>query len=798
MAFEAASARPRVVREHPPSHRPLARPTLRPGGLFMIDPLGAARPHLRLAPDFTVLGFPETAVWLGSGTYADVLGLKWAGGEGSLKVARTNAVRAPHGTADLPSIYKGVYNIAESTDQSLWVETMVLTALQAATPAPYLPHVLATVATPTILAYFMTYYDGPSVSRMWDAERGLARGVLAEAGLRQVLFDVLVGTALVTMGGWIHCDIHPGNVLLRSEPDPHCEGAVLIRATLVDFGAARPCWRMLTRDTLTASWVRPPELMNVFGDILPTPAADAWSVALTLWTAATGEWLGAPVGAPEGDAAIERAILERYVSVLGLPSDADISALQAAGCHARSIWQWRRAFTLDASPRPVEVVALKLEALARTYRTVPVVLPRAFFRCIAAALRWDPTARATPMSMLRNPFFDGVYRDPMLPTLWAAVAAPPVTLHELAWGAALESAVRGLAVMRARMDAMWSPRVDPASRELSLHTHTGILTSATVALAELAVRLWTHEWSRIERRAWTPIRVLIRYANALEVLGALVCEHASAIVALAREHPSVGSDPGPAACAVYTLVVTAWATVHRVLAGPRESVNTLLKNAIAALPGERLRDTFRALHAASAGMRPSGAPVSARAGLKEAVINELVGETITGLTAHAHIATVPDFVCLAYGLRDDAADSSPIPITATLALYYAWLVSVSAVQWVLPPATLAHAVVYAALETVDPGTFAPEAHMEVLPVFFTTPTGVLVEFPAGEHFRPVTLVEYDEVKSVMAAFLADPLLPNTLFSRAERRGRAERVPEALPALNHLHLSVEGGVGGDMA
>ncbi len=114
-------------------------------------------------------------------------------------------------------------------------------------------HVAAAVASPTVVrvhdlleqvgAIVMEHAGGGSLRQR------IARGTCDEAGARRWLVDLASALALAHQRGWVHRDVKPGNILLRSDG----------RAALTDFGLARRIGETVPAAEGTSAYV-PPEV----------------------------------------------------------------------------------------------------------------------------------------------------------------------------------------------------------------------------------------------------------------------------------------------------------------------------------------------------------------------------------------------------------------------------------------------------------------------------------------------------------------------------------------------------------
>lgn len=125
----------------------------------------------------------------------------------------------------------------------------------------------------------MAYINGETLD-----ERIRVRGLFNEADAVEYFRKLAAALQMVHKIGLIHCDIHPGNIVLRRQPYI----PVLIEPVLIDFGSAK----LLQPTTITLK-----KTVNDFapyeqrqdGKYQPKPTLDIYSLAATLYFAVTGE-----------------------------------------------------------------------------------------------------------------------------------------------------------------------------------------------------------------------------------------------------------------------------------------------------------------------------------------------------------------------------------------------------------------------------------------------------------------------------------------------------------------------------
>lgn len=187
----------------------------------------------------------------------------------------------------------------------------------------------------------MEYEDGDSLQTIVERE-----GTLDESRINGVLLPILDGLAQVHQAGFLHRDIKPGNIYIRSDGSP----------VLIDFGAARQALGAKSRSmtAVVSIGYAPMEQYSVRGK--HSAATDIYALGATAYRAVTG------ARPPD---AVERIENDPYVSAAvaaqGYYSDALLAAIDwalrmDAAARPQSIAEWRAALTGEA-PAPTMVGA---------------------------------------------------------------------------------------------------------------------------------------------------------------------------------------------------------------------------------------------------------------------------------------------------------------------------------------------------------------------------------------------------------------------------------------------------------
>ena len=177
--------------------------------------------------------------------------------------------------------------------------------------------------------------------------------------------------------GYMHCDIKPENVMLRSRERPR-------DIALIDFGSARKLNENKYYD-VQSLWYRAPEVICGFPY---TPAIDMWSMGCLLYEIHTGQ----PVFPGEDP----QSSLSLMIAAVGCPSDEVVQG----GSLSRQL-----RFHAAAVPGAAQVLAEDRFACA------DVAELRAFANLLRGLLHPDPLKRLSAADALRHPFIAGLDND---------------------------------------------------------------------------------------------------------------------------------------------------------------------------------------------------------------------------------------------------------------------------------------------------------------------------------------------------------------------------------------------------
>ena len=174
----------------------------------------------------------------------------------------------------------------------------------------------------------MEYLDGRTLYDLYQAE-----GTLNEERLLGLLQPILVGLEQVHSAGFLHCDIKPGNIILRDGETP----------VLIDFGAAQVAAAEHSRMVPVVMPGYSP--LEQYGRSLRSqgPWTDIYAVGAVLYRGMTGEVPSEALARAESDDLVPtaRAAKRRYGKPL---TEAVDWALRMRGAERpQSIDEWREA-----------------------------------------------------------------------------------------------------------------------------------------------------------------------------------------------------------------------------------------------------------------------------------------------------------------------------------------------------------------------------------------------------------------------------------------------------------------------
>jgi serine/threonine protein kinase len=180
----------------------------------------------------------------------------------------------------------------------------------------------------------MHYLEGETLKQLVERTH-----TLNEAQIRHLLLPILDGLALVHASGFIHRDIKPTNIFIRSDGSP----------CLLDFGSAKPLCKLQHETANTGALEFAPfeqcaETANCHG-----PWTDIYSLAATLYWACTGHQ---PVHALQRAETIQRGDADPLVPLHVLANGRYSSEFLRAIDHA---------LAFDRCERPQDVEAWRVE-----------------------------------------------------------------------------------------------------------------------------------------------------------------------------------------------------------------------------------------------------------------------------------------------------------------------------------------------------------------------------------------------------------------------------------------------------
>jgi serine/threonine protein kinase len=199
----------------------------------------------------------------------------------------------------------------------------------------------------------MEYEDGDSLQQIVERE-----GTLDEETIKGILLPILDGLAQVHEAGFLHRDIKPGNIYIRSDGSP----------VLIDFGAARQALGAKSRSMTAVVSVgyAPMEQYSVRGK--HSTATDIYALGATAYRAVTGTRPPDAVERVETDPLIPAATTGK-----GRYSEAFLEAIDwalrmDAAARPQSIAAWRAALVGEAGVPTMVNAADRMPTEARRVR----------------------------------------------------------------------------------------------------------------------------------------------------------------------------------------------------------------------------------------------------------------------------------------------------------------------------------------------------------------------------------------------------------------------------------------------
>ena len=212
----------------------------------------------------------------------------------------------------------------------------------------------------------MEYEEGYSLG-----ERLKSHGTLEESELMKVLIPILGGLEAVHAAGFIHRDIKPDNIFIRSDGSP----------VLLDFGSARQALGAHTRTlTSVASVGYAPFEQYAPNSARQGPWTDIYGLGATLYRAISGR---APLDAIDRGNAIVQTNSDVFVSAsevgAGRYSQRFLAAINAAlhfkaGDRPQSIREWRAMFAARSAIPDLPYEATSQEQGGNNHETHPAAV----------------------------------------------------------------------------------------------------------------------------------------------------------------------------------------------------------------------------------------------------------------------------------------------------------------------------------------------------------------------------------------------------------------------------------------
>jgi len=210
---------------------------------------------------------------------------------------------------------------------------------------------LAVFRHPSIVPVFRFFEAHGTAYMVMEYEKGESfagtmrekRGKFTEEELRALLMPLLDGLAEVHAAGYLHRDIKPGNIFIRSNGTP----------VLLDFGAARHAVGRKSQNLTSIVTPGYAPLEQYFADGNQGPWTDIYALASILYQAVTGTL---PPEAPArvrndplvpASKAVKRGFSKEFLAAI------DAGLAVAEEDRPQSIAEWRAMFTGAAVPRTV-------------------------------------------------------------------------------------------------------------------------------------------------------------------------------------------------------------------------------------------------------------------------------------------------------------------------------------------------------------------------------------------------------------------------------------------------------------
>jgi hypothetical protein len=178
----------------------------------------------------------------------------------------------------------------------------------------------------------MEYEDGDSLQEIVERE-----STLSESRIKGILLPILDGLEQVHQAGFLHRDIKPGNIYIRSDGSP----------VLIDFGAARQALGAKSRSMTAVVSVgyAPMEQYSVRGK--QSVATDIYALGATAYRAVTGERPPDAVERIDSDPFVPAAEAAKGRYGEGFLAAIDWAVRMDAAMRPQSIAAWRAALSAD-------------------------------------------------------------------------------------------------------------------------------------------------------------------------------------------------------------------------------------------------------------------------------------------------------------------------------------------------------------------------------------------------------------------------------------------------------------------
>ena len=242
----------------------------------------------------------------------------------------------------------------------------------------------------------MEYEKGQAMHELLKQEK-----TLSEEGIREIILPILDGLEEIHQAGFIHRDIKPPNIFIRSDGSP----------VLLDFGSARQSLGEKTH-TLT-SMVSPgfaPFEQYVSKSDKQGPWTDIYGLAATMYRAVIGR---SPSEAMDRSEALLHTQRDSYVSAVEIAPPGYSQALLQAIDNGMAFKAADRPATVRAWRAMINGETVASEAVTAVASSSPVERPQAPVPEVADRITIRADVRSEQTEVIEKPVSRGWYRKPL-------------------------------------------------------------------------------------------------------------------------------------------------------------------------------------------------------------------------------------------------------------------------------------------------------------------------------------------------------------------------------------------------